>query len=87
MNDQLNRLTWKPNDFTWGDWALTNCQNGTIEDQIWNNKPENVRFMILSSRIILFFGFGVYAFEHEWKEIGILKKFGFWADSQDNSLI
>ena len=29
-----------------GDWDWTYCQNGTIEDQIWNNKPENVRFMI-----------------------------------------
>ena len=67
-----------------GDWALTNCQNGTIEDQIWNNKPENVRFMIWSSRIIFSFGFGMYAFEHELKEI---EKIGFWADSQDNSLI
>jgi len=58
--------------FLWrggGDWALTNCQNGTIEDQIWNNKPENVRFMIWSSRIIFSFGFGMYAFEHELKEI------------------
>lgn len=51
-----------------GDWALTNCQNGTIEDQIWNNKPENVRFMIWSSRIIFSFGFGMYAFEHELKK-------------------
>ena len=47
-----------------------------LKIKICKNKPENVRFMILSSRIIFSFGFGMYAFEHELKErskeIGIL---------------